>query len=103
VLAPATSPDGSAVAYAVDGERVEVSVAGPGARGVRITQRPASVLTPGEDPDAVAVDVRGFEGRYSPTFGELAWIERGRLVVLSTRTLTLGELTAFAEDLRWFD
>lgn len=103
VLAPATSPDGSAVAYAVDGERVEVSVAGPGARGVRITQRPASVLTPGEDPDAVAVDVRGFEGRFSPTFGEMAWIERGRLVVLSTRTLTLGELTAFAEDLRWFD
>jgi hypothetical protein len=92
---------GASVAIATRGDRIEVAVAGPGARGAHLVELPGTVTLPAEDPDARSVDVRGVSGRWSPTLGELAWVERGHLLVLSTDSLSVAELVALAGDLRW--
>jgi hypothetical protein len=102
-LVPRTDADldGASVSLSARGGRIDVAVTGPGARGARLVETPSSVLAPSEDPDARVVTVRGVEGRYSPTLGELAWVERQRLIVLSSSTLTVGEMVDVAASLEW--
>ena len=88
-------------AVLVRADSVEVSVTGPGPRGVRIVESPGTALAPVEDPDARAVTVRGVSGRFSPTLDELTWIERGHVIVMSTHTLGLEDLLAVATSMRW--
>jgi hypothetical protein len=102
VLAP--SPQATAGIDGVVLQRagsVEVSVTGPGPRGVRIVESPGDTLAPVEDPDARAVVVRGVTGRFSPTLDELTWTERGQVIVMSTHTVSLAELLALADSMRW--
>jgi hypothetical protein len=47
------------------------------------------------------VAVRGGQGRLSPNLGELTWVEGGRVVVMSTHTLTADELVALAATMQW--
>jgi len=93
--------DGASVSVAARAGRIDVAITGPGARGARLVQTPSSVLAPSEDPDARVVAVRGFEGRYSPTLGELSWVERDRRLVLSSSTLAVGEMVELAAALQW--
>ena len=78
-----------------------MSVTGPGARGVRIVEAPGDALAPVEDPDARAVVVRGVTGRFSPTLDELTWTEQGHVIVMSTHTVSLDDLLALADSMRW--
>jgi hypothetical protein len=88
-------------AVAVAQDRVDVSVVGPGARGVRVVELGGTPTVPAEDPDARAVRVRGVDGRFSPMLGELTWHERDQLVIVSSRSYTLPELLVFADAMRW--
>lgn len=82
-----------------EGETVTLSYSGPGPTGFLVVQAPGSRLGPPFDPDARAVDVRDARGRWSPQLGTLEWVERGRVVSISSRTLGLGDLVAIAGEL----
>jgi hypothetical protein len=103
VLVPPGSErlDGASVSVAQRGDSVEIAITGPGARGARVVERSGSRLPPPEDPDARTVTVRGREGRYSPALGELVWVERDRLLVVSSTTLTQKEMTSLVSTFRW--
>jgi hypothetical protein len=93
--------DGFAVepAIRIDGDIVTEVRAGPGARAVALTQRPATALPPPSAGDETGVTVRGAAGRYSAERGELEWVEDGRAVSLRAGSLGLSELLALAERL----
>jgi hypothetical protein len=102
VLAPEPGAVAGADGVALDrAGSIEVSVTGPGPRGVRIIESPGAILAPVEDPDARAVPIRGLTGRFSPTLGELAWVERGHVIVMSTHTVAFEDVLALADALRW--
>lgn len=67
--------------------------------GIRLHQAPGAGLPPPMDPDVVAVLVRGVTGRYSPTRGELEWVEDGVYRSLRAATLDLAGLLRIAESL----
>jgi len=78
-------------------ERTAVLVyAGPGDRAVVLASRADRTLSPPFDPDATGVVVRGGVGRWSPSRGELEWVERGRLWTLRSATVGLAELVDLA-------
>lgn len=83
----------------VDGTTVTVAYAGPGERGFVLVAAPGNRLSPPLDPDARGTRVRGAPGRYSPSRGELEWVEGGRVVTLRSTTLGGVELAALAGDL----
>ena len=62
---------------------------------VRVEVRTGSLLPPADRGDIVGVALRGTTGRFSPTLGELTWVERNSIVVLSG-TDDLDELLAAA-------
>lgn len=83
----------------IDGQRVTLAYAGSGDHALTLTQQPAEALPPPLDSDVDRVQVRGHIGRASLTRGVLEWVENGRLVRLSSDTLSLGKLHAIAETL----
>jgi hypothetical protein len=108
VLLPRDLPDGYRPAAAFSlrtGDRREVTVyfRRPGSEldgvGIRLHQASDTGLPPPTDPGALAVRVRGTTGRYSPSRGELEWIEDGVYRSLSGTALDLGGLLATARSL----
>lgn len=95
---PALEGFAPASARLVD-DTLVIAVTGPGARGFVLTQAPDDQLTPPLEPDVRGVEVRGTAGRYTPSTGELEWVEAGRVVSLRSATLSLDELVAVAERL----
>jgi hypothetical protein len=67
--------------------------------GIRLHQASGTTLPPPTDPGALAVRVRGATGRYSPSRGELEWMESGAYRSLSGMALNLGGLLAVARSL----
>lgn len=84
----------------VDDVTVTVAYAGPGERGFVLVTAPGRRLSPPLDPGARGAQVRGRLGRYSPSRGELEWVEGGRVLSLRSKTLSAGELVGLARDLR---
>lgn len=72
---------------------------GPGSRRFVLSQSAGSALAPPLEPDVRGIAVRGTSGRYTPSLGELEWVEGGRVVSLRSDTLALGELLGVAEGL----
>lgn len=68
--------------------------------GIRLFQSAGVDLPPPMDPDVLAVRVRGLDGRYSPTRGELEWVERGAYRSLGGGALDLAGLLRVADSLR---
>lgn len=83
----------------LDGVTATLVFAGPGERLLTLVTRPGSVLTPPLDPDAVGVVVRGRDARWSPSRGDLEWVEGEQVWSLRTRTIGLGELVGLADSL----
>lgn len=73
--------------------------AGPGDQAVVLASRDDARLSPPFDPDATGVIARGRVGRWSPSRGELEWVEAGRLWTLRSTTVGLPELIALAAQL----
>jgi hypothetical protein len=86
-------------AVRVDGRTVTQAYAGPGSRGFLLLQAPGDRLAPPLDDDPVGVRVRGTDGRWSPSRGELEWVEHSRVLTLRSTTLPLAELLAIAPGL----
>jgi hypothetical protein len=84
-------------AVRADGNVVTQAYAGAGGRGLVVVEAPGERLPPPLDLDVGGVSVRGHDGRYSATRGELEWVEGGRVHRLSSTTLTRTELLAVAE------
>ena len=108
LLLPAGLPPGYRlwtvhVVTAEGGSGVTVFFRRPGAEldgvGIRLFQAVGQTLAPPMDPDVVAVRVRGVTGRYSPTRGELEWVEGGVYRSLGGSALDLGGLLAVARSL----
>jgi hypothetical protein len=72
---------------------------GPGDRAFVLTQRRGTALPPPAAGDEFGVEVRGVVGRYSPSEGDLAWVEHGVVCTLRSPSLTLGELATVAARL----
>jgi hypothetical protein len=68
--------------------------------GIRLFQSAGADLHPPMDPDVLAVRVRGLDGRYSPTRGELEWVEDGAYRSLGGGALDLAGLLRVADSLR---
>jgi hypothetical protein len=108
VLLPSTLPQDyrPAAAFVLRAEgRTEVTVyfRRPGAEldgvGIRLHQASGVGLPPPTDPDTLAVRVRGTTGRYSPSRGELEWLEGDIYRSLSGMSLDLGGLLAVSRSL----
>jgi hypothetical protein len=108
VLLPSTLPQdyrpAAAFVLREDGRReVTTYFRRPGAEldgiGIRLHQASGTTLPPPTDPGALAVRVRGTTGRYSPSRGELEWMEGGVYRSLSGMALDLGGLLAVARSL----
>jgi hypothetical protein len=98
-LIPTASIDTTAASRR--GDRVEMTIAGPGGRSALLVQRPGSLLPPPQDPDARAVAVRGRTARFSPNLGELIWIEDGTEVTLFSDMLSADSMVELATSLDW--
>lgn len=83
-------------AVRLDGRTAVLVYAGPGDRAVVLASREDASLSPPFDPDATGVVVRDRVGRWSPSRGELEWVEDGRLWTLRSTTVGLPELVALA-------
>ncbi|MGH2725298.1 MAG: zf-HC2 domain-containing protein [Actinomycetota bacterium] len=108
LLLPARLPDGYRlwtvhVVTAKGRSGVAVFFRRPGSEldgvGIRLFQAAGQALAPPMDPDVLAVRVRGVTGRYSPTRGELEWVEDGVYRSLGGTALDLGGLLAVARSL----
>ena len=99
VLALPADAGFGAPAARLDGGTATLVFAGPGERGFVLATRPGRALTPPLDPDAVGVEVRGQAARWSPSRGELEWIEGGQLWSMRTATVGLAELVTLADRL----
>jgi len=103
-LVPADLPAGYGLAAAtLDAAGVTLHFRRPGAEldggGIRLYQADGIALPPPMDPDVLAVRVRGVDGRYSPTQGELEWIEGGVYRSVGGTALDLNGLLVVAESL----
>lgn len=81
-----------------DGE-VTMAFAGPGSRGFLLIQTPGSALTPPLEPDVRELRVRDVPGRFSPSRGEIEWVETNTTISITSATLTAEELLAIARSL----
>jgi len=86
-------------AVRVDGDTVTATFAGAGERVVVLTTRVDDALRPPLDPDAVGVVARGTTARWSPTRGDLEWVEGGQVWSLRSSTVGLPELVALADGM----
>jgi hypothetical protein len=87
-------------AIRVDGDTVTLAYTGGGDRSFLLTRTGAAALVPPMDPDTRGVRVRGTDGRYLPSTGQLEWVEHGHAYRLESSTLSIGELLAVAARLR---
>lgn len=71
----------------------------PDGIGIRLHQAEGVALPPPLDPDVLAVQVRGLEGRYSPARGELEWVEDGIYRSVGGTALDLPALLDLARSL----
>lgn len=67
--------------------------------GIVLHQADGHDLPPPMEPDVLAVRVRGVTGRYSPTRGELEWVEEGTYRALRGGGLDLSTLLGVADSL----
>jgi hypothetical protein len=67
--------------------------------GIVLHQSSGSQLPPPMEPDVLAVRVRGTVGRYSPSRGELEWVEAGTYRSLRAEVFGLAELVGVAGSL----
>jgi hypothetical protein len=67
--------------------------------GIRLHQERGVPLPPPVDPEVLAVQVRGVEGRYSPARGELEWVEDGVYRSVGGTALDLPGLLDLARSL----
>lgn len=67
--------------------------------GIRLYQASGVAMPPPLEPEVLAVRVRGVTGRYSPTRGELEWVEDGVYRSLGGSALDLEGLLAVARSL----
>jgi len=86
-------------AVRLDEHSAVIVYAGAGDRAVVLASRAGPRLSPPFDPDATGVVVRSRDGRWSPSRGELEWVEGGRLWTLRSHTVGLSELIALAAQL----
>ena len=70
-------PGFSATEAAVQGDTVVQACSGPGDRALVLSQTPGDRLRPPLTGDVRGVVVRGVEGRWTPSSGELEWVEPG--------------------------
>jgi len=99
LLLPASLEGYDAPGVRVEGGIVEFAFLGPGARNFVLVEAPGSMLAAPLERDAYGVALRGTTARYSPTRGELEWIEAANAISLRSEALTLAELVAMAETL----
>jgi hypothetical protein len=108
VLLPSRLPTGyepsAAFILRADGRRdATLYFRRPGAEmdgvGIRLHQAADVGLPPPTDPGALAVEVRGVTGRYSPSLGELEWVEGDVYRSISGSALDLGGLLEVARSL----
>jgi hypothetical protein len=100
LLVPSGLPAFGPPAIRVDGDTVALAYTGGGDRSFLLTRTGAAALLPPVDPDARGVRVRGTDGRYLPSTGQLEWVEDGHAYRLESSTLSIGELLAVAARLR---
>lgn len=67
--------------------------------GIRLHQAQGVPLPPPVDPEVLAIQVRGLEGRYSPARGELEWVEDGVYRSVGGTALDLPGLLDLARSL----
>ncbi len=75
----------------------EISTIHEGTAAIRVELRPGRLLPPADRGDIIGVALRGTTARFSPTVGELTWIENDTIVALSGST-DLATLQAAAEQ-----
>jgi putative zinc finger protein len=85
-------PSGATVYFRRDGAELDGG-------GIRLFQAEDVSLPPPLEPEVLAVRVRGVTGRYSPTRGELEWVEDGVYRSLGGTALDLRGLLSVAESL----
>ena len=83
----------------IEGGFVTARYSGPGIRSVALTQGPGTRLPPPLDNDARTVEVDGHPARWSPSRGELEWIDGDRVISLRSSTVAVGELLAIARTM----
>ncbi|HEX2029782.1 MAG TPA: hypothetical protein VHL78_00060 [Actinomycetota bacterium] len=108
LLLPSEVPPGYRV-WAVEligagrGTAVTVHYRRPGAEldgaGIALHQAPVGSLAPPLEPDVFVVRVRGITGRYSPSRGQLEWVESGTYRSLEGTALDLAGLLRLASSL----
>jgi hypothetical protein len=86
-------------AVRADGNVVTQAYAGAGSRGFVLVEAPGEQLSPPLDMAVSGVRVRGRDGRFSASRGELEWVEADRVHRITSSTLTRAELLAIAEGL----
>lgn len=97
LLVPAPGSGFDEAAVRADGNVVTHGYAGAGSRGFVAVEAPGARLSPPLDLDVAGVVVRGVDGRFSVTRGELEWVEGDRVHRLASSTLTRAELVAIAD------
>lgn len=99
LLVPVADPGFEPAAVRADGNVVTQAYAGAGSRGFVVVEAPGERLTPPLDMAVTGVRVRGVDGRYSATRGELEWVEGERILRITSSTLSRAELLAIAESM----
>jgi hypothetical protein len=84
----------------VMGDTVAQVYPGSGGLGFVLVQVPGESVPPPFDPDTVAVSLRDTVARFTPSLGELAWVEKGAVVSLRSGRLGLAQLVELARGLR---
>jgi hypothetical protein len=82
------------------GDTVAQVYPGSGGLGFVLVQVPGESVPPPFDPDTVAVSLRDTVARFTPSLGELAWVEKGAVVSLRSGRLGLAQLVELARGLR---
>ena len=98
LVAPAASGY-EAAAVRADGAVVTQAYSGSGGRGFVMVEAAGNRLAPPLDMDVGGVVVRGVDGRFSASRGELEWVEADRIHRLTRTTLTRAVLLAVAAAL----
>jgi hypothetical protein len=83
----------------IDGDVVTLVFTGPGDRMFQLIRTSSTVLPPPIEADVLGVRIRGVDGRYGPSSGDLEWVEQGVAHLLRSSSVGLPELVAIAESL----
>ena len=97
LLVPGADAAFDEAAVRADGNVVTQAYAGAGSRGFVVVEAPGERLAPPLDMAVAGVVVRGVDGRFSASRGELEWVEGDRIHRLTSSTLSRAELLRVAE------